>query len=144
MSVTLHVQLGQGDIERRLGTRALFQSAGVETAPAHLGYGEGEFADTGHDGLWFEIIRIVVAFCSAFVRLGIEKVGTLDFARFVDQDAQGLAGAVQAVRQRGRKSGFQRVMFYAHCPLVDSFVGGKNTPKKSPAEKACRGRAALL
>lgn len=85
---------GQSDIERLLGTRALFQGAGVETATAHLGHREGKFAEAGHDGLWFETIGIVVAICGAFVRLGIEKVGTLDFARFVDQDAQGFARAI--------------------------------------------------
>jgi len=37
------------------------------------------------------------------------------------------------------------MMFYALCHGVDSFVGlGKNAPKKSPAETACRGRAAML
>jgi len=77
--------------------------------------------------------------------LGIEKVGTFDFARFVDQDAQRLAGAIGAVRQQGRKSGLQGMLLYTHCHVVDSFVGGnKSAPKKSPARNACRGRAAVL
>ena len=80
------------------------------------------------------------------MRLGIEKVGTLDFARFVDQDAQNLAGAVQTVRQQGRKSGLQRVMIYARCHVVDSFVGvrmpRRNCLRKMPAGVAPRCFAA--
>jgi len=69
----------------------------------------------------------------------------VDLARFVDQNAQRLAGTVEAVCQQSRKSSVQRMMFYALCHGVDSFVGlGKNAPKKSPAETACRGRAAML
>jgi hypothetical protein len=81
----------------------------------------------------------------AFMRLGVEKVGALDLARFIDQDAQRLAGAVQAVGQQRCKSSIQGVRFYALCHGVDSFVDlGKNAPKKSPAETACRGCAAVF
>jgi hypothetical protein len=77
------------------------------------------------------------------MRLGIEKVVAFDLARFIDQDAQGFAGAIQTVAQQSRKSGVQGVMFDALCHAVDSFEGmGKNAPKKSPAGTACRSFAA--
>jgi hypothetical protein len=41
------------------------------------------------------------------MRLGVEKVGALDLARFIDQDAQRLAGAVQPVGQQRCKSSIQ-------------------------------------
>ncbi|GAB4436982.1 MAG: hypothetical protein OHK0026_02180 [Rhodocyclaceae bacterium] len=139
----LHVHLGQGEVERLLGARALLQGARVEAAAAHLRYVEGLFAQAGHDGLWLEAVGIVGALRRAFMRSGIEKVGALDLAGLVDQDAQRLAGAVQAVSQQGRKRGVQGMMFYSLCHGVDSFVGGcENAPKKSPAGRACRGRAA--
>ncbi len=79
------------------------------------------------------------------MRLGIEKVVALDLARFIDQNAQGFASAIQTVSQQRRKSGVQGVMFYALCHAADSSVGlSKNSPKKSPAGTACRGRTAML
>ena len=112
----------------------------VEAATAHLGDVEGLFAQAGHDGLGLETIGVVGTFEGALMRLGVEKLGAFELARFVDPDAQRLAGTVQAVGQQSRKSGVQRRMRYALCHGV-SFVGwGKNAPKQSPVETACRGR----
>jgi len=141
----LHVHFGQGEVECLFGARAFLQGGRVAAAAAHLGDVEGLFAQAGHDGLGLEAIGIVGAFRRAFMRSGVEKVRAFDLARFVDQDAQRLAGAVQAVGQQGRKRGVQGMMFYSLCHRVDSFVGGcENAPKKSPAGRACRGRAAAF
>jgi hypothetical protein len=141
----LHVHLGEGKVERLLGARAFLQGGRIKTATAHLRNVEGLFAQAGHDGLGFEAIGVIGAFGRAFMRSGIQKPGALDLARFVDQDAQRLARTVESVGQQSRKSGVQGMMFYALCHGVDSFVvWGKNAPKKSPAETACRGRAAMF
>jgi hypothetical protein len=104
---------------------------------------EGQFADAGHDCLGLEAIRKVGAPGAAFMRLGIEKLRSLDLAGFIDQDAQGFPGTVQPDRQQCRKSGLQWVMFYAVCHVVDSFLDvGKNTPKKSPSGEVRRGSVA--
>ena len=122
-----------------LGARPLFQSAGVEAATAHLGDVKGQLADAGHHCFGLEAIGVVGTLGSTFMGLGIEKVVALDPARFIDQDAQRFAGTIETVGQQRRKSGIQRVMFYALCHAVDSFVEmGKNAPKKSPAGFACR------
>jgi hypothetical protein len=60
------------------------------------------------------------------VRLGIQKPGSLDLARFIDQDAQCLAGTVQTMIEQGRKGRFERMMFHALGHQVDSFVGDQN------------------
>jgi hypothetical protein len=77
-----------------------------------------------------------------FVRLGVQKPGSLDLARFIDQDAQCLAGAVQTMIEQGRKGRFERMMFYALGHQVDSFVGDQNRPKKSPLDIPRRAVAA--
>ena len=59
--------------------------------------------------------------------LSIEKVVAFDPARLVNQNAQSFSGAIQTVVQQRRKSGIQRVMFYALCHAINSFVKiGKN------------------
>ncbi len=131
--------LGPGEVERLLGACALLPRGRVEAAAAHLGDVEGLFAEAGHDGLGLEAIGVVEAIFGLFLWLGVEKVGALDRARFVDQEAQCFAGAIQAVGQQGRKRGVQGMRFYSLCQGVDSFVGGyENAPKKSPAGSACR------
>jgi hypothetical protein len=85
----------------------LLQGGRIEPAAAHLGNVEGLFAQAGHDGLGLEAIGVIDAFGRAFMRLGVEKVGALDLARFIDQDAQRLAGAVQPVGQQRCKSSIQ-------------------------------------
>lgn len=71
------------------------------------------------------------------MRLGIEEPRAFDLAGLVDQDAQRLAGAAQAVGQQGRKRGLQGMRFYSLCNS-HSFVGRrKYAPKKSPADAAC-------
>jgi hypothetical protein len=69
-----------------------------------------------------------------FVRLGVQKPGPLDLARFIDQNAQCLAGTVQAMIEQGRKGRFERMMVYALCHRVHSYVGDQNGPKKSPLD----------
>jgi hypothetical protein len=121
----------KGDIERLLGARPLLQGAGIEAAAAHLGDIKGQFADAGHHRFGLEAIGVIGALGSAFMGLGMEKVVALDPARFVDQNAQRFAGAIQTVIQQRRKSRLQRVMFYALCHAVDSFLGkGKNAPEE--------------
>jgi hypothetical protein len=118
----LHIHLGQREIERPFGARSLLQGARIEPAAAYLRHVEGLFADAGHDGLWFETIGIIGALMCPFVRLGVQKPGPLDLARFIDQNAQCLAGTVQAMIEQGRKGRFERMMVYALCHRVDSFV----------------------
>ena len=71
------------------------------------------------------------------MRPGIEKVLPFDPAGYIDQDPQRLSGAIKAVGQQCRKSGFERITFYVLCHLVDSFVGGKDCPKRAAC---CQGR----
>jgi hypothetical protein len=100
----LHVHLGQRDVERLLGARALLQRAGVEAATAHLRNVEGQFADAGHDRLGLEAVGVIDAFDGALMRLGIQKVVAFDLARFIDQDAQGFAGAIQPFASKAAKA----------------------------------------
>jgi hypothetical protein len=58
------------------------------------------------------------------VRLGVQKPGSLDLARFIDQDAQCLTGTVQTMIEQGRKGSFERMMFYALGHRVDSLPLG--------------------
>ena len=102
---TQHVHLGQRDVECLLGARALLQRAGIEAAAAYLRHLEGQFADASHDRLRLEAVGVIDTIDSAFMGLGIEKVVALDLARFIDQNAQGFAGAIQTVCQQRRKSG---------------------------------------
>lgn len=67
--------------------------------------GTDKFPDAGLNRLGLEAVGVVDAVSSALMGQGIEKVVTLDFARFIDQDAQGFADAVQSEAQQSRKSG---------------------------------------
>ena len=107
----------------------LFTVLQVERLDAY----EGLFAQAGQDRPGLEAVRLVGALRGAFMGPSVEKVRTLDFARFIDQTAQRFAGAVQAVGQQGRKSGLQGMVFATHGPALDAFEGvGKNASKKPP------------
>ncbi len=62
---------------------------------------------------------------------GIEKVGAFDPTRFIDQEAQRLTGAIQAVGQQGGNSGLQGMTFYALCHGVGFFVGRRKNARRN-------------
>jgi len=111
----LHIHLGQGEIDRLVGAGALLQGGGIKVAGTHLRHLESHFAQPGEHGLGLETVGVIAPGCGAFIGTRAEKLGSLDLGRLVDQDAQGLARAVQTVLKQGCIGCLQRVRFDTHC-----------------------------
>jgi hypothetical protein len=111
----LHVHLGQRQVQGLPGARAALQRTRVEAAAADLGHVEGHFADSGQDGLGLEAVGVVAPRGVAFVGASAKVLGPLHLGNLVDQDAQRLAGAVQAVGQQRLKGGGQGMFFDFLC-----------------------------
>jgi hypothetical protein len=124
---TLHVHLGQRQVQGLLGARAALQRTRVEASAAHLGYIEGHFADSGPYRPGLEAVGVVAPCGVAFVGLGAKILGPLYLGNLVNENAQRLenarrlAGAVQAVGQQrfaGRRQGvFFDFLRHGHVPF---------------------------
>ena len=78
------------------------QGAGVKTVRAHLRHLKGDFAHAGQNSLVLVAIGVIDTLSRALVRRGLKVLGPLNAGCFIDQDAQGFTGSIQAI---GEKAG---------------------------------------
>ena len=79
----MNVHLGQRQIDGLLRAASALQGTGVKPSRPHLGHLKGDFSHAGEHGLGLAAIGLV------------HMLGAFDAQGFVDQNAQGFAGAVQ-------------------------------------------------
>jgi len=65
-------------------------------------------------GLGLETVGVIAPTRCSLVGLGTEKLGSLDLGRFIDEDAQRFARAIQPVLKQRRIGRLQRVRFDSH------------------------------
>jgi hypothetical protein len=75
---------------------------------------EGQLTQPGEHGLGLEVVGVIAPTRRARVGTGTEKFVALNLGSFVDRDAQGFVGSIQAVLKQHRIGRFQRVGFDSH------------------------------
>jgi hypothetical protein len=122
----LDIHFGKGEFEGLFGAEAFLEGGGIERhVAADLGDVEGDGAEAGEEGFVFEAVGVAFAGVGAFVRLGLEGVGTLDAHGLVDEQAEALGQAIRAVFGDELQDGIQEirlgavghVMFNVGCVL---------------------------
>jgi hypothetical protein len=132
----LNIHLGEREIHRLIGSRALLESGWIELAGTHLGHLEGHFTQPGEHGLGFETVGVIAPGCGAFVGCSTQKLISFDLGRFIDKDAQGFPGPIETVFEQCSISRFQRVRFDSHRHDTDTPLS-KSWPH-APAAPPCR------
>ncbi len=70
---------------------------GVKPSIPHLGHLKGDFAHAGEHGLGLVAIRLVATLGALLVGHVLHMLGAFDARGFIDQNAQGFAGAEQTI-----------------------------------------------
>jgi len=127
----LDVHLGQRQVDGLVRAGTFFESRGIKLTGTHLRHLEGHFTQPGKHGLGLETIGVIAPGCGAFVRPGTEKLGSLDLGRFIDEDAQCFARAIQPVLKQRCIGRLQRVRFdsHGHVAYTPSLMSWRQTSR---------------
>jgi len=128
----LDVHLCEGELESLLAADAFFESGGIEVEiAADLRDGQGDGAEAGREGLWFEAIGVAGASLGALEGLGLEHGGALRAHGLVDEDAEARGEGLGALVGKKLKDGFEefRMIVAGH---VRCGVGCVEAPRPEP------------
>jgi hypothetical protein len=82
-------------IHRLIGAGAFLDRRRVEVAGSDLRHLEGQLAQLGQNRFGLVAVGVVTPACCALVGLGAEELASLELGRFIDQNAQGFARAIE-------------------------------------------------